>query len=198
MVASKQRGELYSLNFFKISILTISLFLFVLPALADNVAKDREEIRQKTTETLNRLYKLQPKAKQAVNSGYGYAVFSNFGMKIFLAGGGRGKGEAINNKTGIHTYMKMLEVQAGLGIGIKRFQVVFVFENKKVFDEFINSGWEFGGQSTVAAKLDDDGGAFTGAATASPGVWIYQLTEDGLALEVTVKGTKYMKDDKLN
>jgi len=186
------------LNFVKISIIPICLFLLALPALADNVAKEREEIRQKTTETLNRLYKLQPKAKQAINSGYGYAVFSNFGMKIFLAGGGKGKGGAINNNTGKHTYMKMLEVQAGLGIGIKRFQVVFVFENKKVFDEFINSGWEFGGQSTVAAKLDDDGGAFTGAATVSPGVWIYQLTEDGLALEVTIKGTKYMKDDKLN
>ena len=50
----------------------------------------------------------------------------------------------------------------------------------------------------MAAKLDDDGGAFTGAATVSPSVWIYQLTDDGLALEITVKGTKYMKDDDLN
>ena len=48
----------------------------------------------------------------------------------------------------------------------------------------------------MAAKFDD--GAFTGAAIVSPGIWIYQLTEDGLALEVTVKGTKYMKDDDLN
>jgi hypothetical protein len=47
-------------------------------------------------------------------------------------------------------------------------------------------------------KTDDEGGAFTGAATLSPGVWIYQLTEDGLALELTVKGTKYMKDNDLN
>ncbi|MEM7009658.1 MAG: YSC84-related protein, partial [Thermodesulfobacteriota bacterium] len=165
---------------------------------AKDVAKERKEINDKTTETLKRLYKLQPESKQAISGSYGYAVFSNFGMKIFVAGGGKGKGEAINNTSGKHTYMKMLEVQAGLGIGIKRFQVVFVFENKSVFDQFINSGWEFGGQSTVAAKLDDDGGAFTGAAIVSPGVWIYQLTEDGLALEVTVKGTKYMKDDDLN
>jgi lipid-binding SYLF domain-containing protein len=76
--------------------------------------------------------------------------------------------------------------------------VVFVFESKKVFNDFINSGWEFGGQSTAAAKLDDEGVAFAGAVTVSPGVWIYQLTEDGLALEITVKGTKYMKDDNLN
>ena len=182
----------------KIAFIPLLSLLFVAQVLADDVEKERKEIRDKTAETLNRLYSLQPKAKQVIKNSYGYAVFSNFGMKILVAGGGKGKGEAINTNTGKETFMKMLEVQAGLGVGIKRFQVVFVFENKQVFDEFINSGWEFGGQSTVAAKLDDDGGAFTGAATVSPGVWIYQLTEDGLALEVTVKGTKYMKDDDLN
>jgi len=31
-----------------------------------------------------------------------------------------------------------------------------------------------------------------------PGVWLGQLTEDGLALELTVKGTKYYKDDELD
>ena len=186
------------INIHRVVFIALITFLFITPAVAENVAKERKEINDKTAETLSRLYSLQPKAKQVVRNSYGYAVFSNFGMKIFVAGGGKGKGEAINNKTGKNTYMKMLEVQAGLGIGIKRFQVIFVFENKSVFDQFINSGWEFGGQSTVAAKLDDDGGAFTGAAVVSPGVWIYQLTEDGLALEVTVKGTKYMKDDDLN
>jgi hypothetical protein len=30
------------------------------------------------------------------------------------------------------------------------------------------------------------------------GITIYQLTESGLALQATVKGTKYWKDDALN
>jgi len=119
-------------------------------------------------------------------------------MKILIAGGAKGKGEAINNKNGKETFMKMLEIQAGLGMGIKKFRVVFIFENQSVFNQFVNSGWVLGGQSTAAAKLDDEGGAFTGALSISPGVWVYQLTEDGLALELTVKGTKYMKDDDLN
>ena len=92
----------------------------------------------------------------------------------------------------------MLEIQAGLGMGIKKFRVVFVFENTSVFNEFVNSGWEFGGQSTAAAKLDDTGASLSGAISISPGVWMYQLTDDGLALELTMKGTKYMKDDDLN
>ena len=32
----------------------------------------------------------------------------------------------------------------------------------------------------------------------SPGVWVYQLTDDGLAAELTAKGTKYYKDGDLN
>jgi hypothetical protein len=31
-----------------------------------------------------------------------------------------------------------------------------------------------------------------------PGVYLYQITDDGLALELTAKGTKYYKDDDLN
>jgi len=178
----------------------ILLFMSVLAVSADEgkKTKERDEVRAKSAETLTRLYEVQPKAKEAVENAYGYAVFSNFGMKIFVAGGGKGKGIAINNETGKETFMRMLEVQAGLGMGIKKFRVIFVFETGSVFNNFINSGWEFGGQSTAAAKLGDEGGAFTGALTVSPGVWIYQLTDDGLALELTVKGTKYMKDDKLN
>ena len=64
--------------------------------------------------------------------------------------------------------------------------------------EFFNSGWEFGGQTSAAAKAGDEGGAFSGAMSVSPGIWLYQLTDDGLALELTGKGTKYYKDDDLN
>ena len=40
--------------------------------------------------------------------------------------------------------------------------------------------------------------ALQGALAVAPGVWMYQLTDKGLALEATVKGTKYWKDSDLN
>ena len=160
--------------------------------------KERAEVRKMAKDTLARLYKVQPGAKRAVEGGAGYAVFSNFGMKIGFAGGGSGKGVAYNNKTKKDTFMKMLEVQAGLGMGIKKFRLVWVFENTKDLDSFINAGWELGAQATAAAKAGEQGGSFAGAMAVSPGVWLYQLTDDGLALELTAKGTKYYKDDKLN
>ena len=120
------------------------------------------------------------------------------GVKILFAGSGKGKGIAVDNKTKKETFMKMIELQAGLGIGVKKFNVVFVFDNAKVLNSFINSGWEFGGQATASAKTQDKGGAMAGAASVSDGVWMYQMTEKGLAAEITAKSTKYYKDDDLN
>lgn len=161
--------------------------------------KERAAIRKMSQETLARLYKAEPSAKAAVEKAYGYAVFSNTGIKILLAGSGKGKGLAISNMDKAETFMKMLEIQAGLGMGVKKFRVVFVFDNQKAFEGFVNSGWEFGGQTSAAAKTNPDkGGSMQGAASVSEGVWMYQLTDKGLALELTGKGTKYSKDDDLN
>jgi len=170
----------------------------LLAASKEEITQKKADIRKMKNDTLERLYKAQPSAKQAVSKAAGYAVFSNFGMKIFFAGGGSGKGLAVDNNTKKETFMKMVELQAGLGLGIKKFRLVWVFENQSVLNSFINSGWEFGGQATAAAQASGQGGAFAGAMSISPGVWLYQLTDDGLALELTAKGTKYYKDGDLN
>jgi lipid-binding SYLF domain-containing protein len=164
----------------------------------EEIKQEQADIRKMVNETLNRLYKIQPGAKSAIAKSAGYAVFNNFGMKIFVAGGGSGKGILFDKKNDKEVYMKMIEAQAGLGMGVKKFSVVFVFDKQSNVDSFVNSGWEFGGQATAAAKMGEEGGAFAGAMSVSPGVWMYQLTDDGLAVELTGKGTKYYKDDDLN
>ncbi len=160
--------------------------------------KERSDIRKMATETLNKLYAVQPKARKAVAASAGYAVFSNFGMKILVAGSGKGEGLAVNSKTKAETFMKMIEVQAGLGIGAKKFRVVFIFDTESALNGFVNSGWELGGQATAAAKAGEKGGDLAGAMSVSPGIWMYQLTDKGLAAELTAKGTKYSKDNDLN
>lgn len=178
-----------------------SLMIAVAPLLAvtnKQIEQQKTDIKKVANDTLERLYKMHPSTREAIRKAAGYAVFNNFGLKILFAGGGTGKGLAVDNQTKKQTYMKMVEVQAGLGMGIKKFRLVWVFEYKSDFDRFISSGWEFGGQATVAAQASGEGGAFAGALSVSPGVWLYQLTDDGLALELTAKGTKYYKDDKLN
>jgi lipid-binding SYLF domain-containing protein len=160
--------------------------------------EQREDIREAASKTLVTLYESQPHAKTAVKNAAGYAVFNNFGMKIFFAGGGKGLGIAVDKSTGKETFMKMVEIQAGLGIGVKKFSVVFVFDNRTVLNQFIESGWQLGGQGTAAVKLGEEGGDLAGAMSVSPGVWLYQLTDEGVALELTGKGTKYYRDNDLN
>ncbi len=167
-------------------------------ALGASKADEQAEVRKAAQDALAAVYKVQPSARKAVEAAAGYAAFSNFGMKIFIAGGGSGKGMAVNNKTKAATYMKMAEIQAGLGFGVKKFQLVWVFETDSAFNNFVNSGWEFGAQATAAAKAGDKGAAYQGAVAVAPGVWLFQLTEGGLALELTAKGTKYYKDNDLN
>jgi len=159
----------------------------------------RQDVRDVARNTLERLYKTQPHAKDAVERSAGYAVFSNFGMKILVAGGGSGSGLAVNTKTKEETFMKMLEVQAGLGFGVKKFRLVWVFEKQSDFNAFVNSGWEIGAQATATAQAAGKGAdLYAGAVSIKPGVWVYQLTDEGVAAELTAKGTKYSKDEALN
>ena len=180
--------------------LAVAATTFAPAAFAKEASKQdkQAEVRKMAQDTLSRLYQLQPGARTAVQNAAGYAVFSNFGMKIFFAGGGTGAGLAVDNQAKTETFMKMVEVQAGLGLGVKKFRLIWIFENASDLNAFVNSGWELGAQTTAAAKTGQKGEAFAGAMSIKPGVWVYQITDDGLALELTAKGTKYYKDGDLN
>jgi hypothetical protein len=45
-----------------------------------------------------------------------------------------------------------------------------------------------GDQKSAAAKTGNPGAAFAGAMSVATGIWLYQLTDDGLALELIAKG----------
>jgi len=186
-----------SISFATFSVV-LAISTFALAADKAEVDKERQEIRQRSSQILSQLYKAEPKAKANIQKAAGYATFSNFGMKILVAGSGTGKGVAVNAKTKKETFMKMFEVQAGLGFGVKKFSLVWVFATPDALKTFIDSGWELGGQGSAAVKAGEKGAAFQDALAVGPGIWLYQLTDKGVALELTAKGTKYYKDDDLN
>lgn len=184
----------------KLLLIVLALCFSTLSLQVQAQSKDqqRSEIRTASQGVLNKLYKVQPASRGAVANAAGYGVFSNFGMKLFVAGTGTGSGIVVDNATRKETFMKMAEVQAGLGFGVKKFQVVFVFDNPAAMKNFVNSGWEFGAQATAAASDGKSGKAYQGAASVAPGVWMYQLTDKGVAAEITAKGTRYYRNDELN
>lgn len=165
----------------------------VSPSAAD-VAKEREQVRKEVRDSLARLYQIVPGARKAVEQAAGYAVFSTFGVKVLVAGGTSGKGLAFEQRTRHETFMRMVQVQGGLGFGINQNRLIFVFSTPEALKNFINQGWEFGAQANVSAMAQGEGGMFTGAAAISPGVYLYQITENGLSATLTVAGTKFFKD----
>jgi lipid-binding SYLF domain-containing protein len=160
-------------------------------------AEKRQAVLSMKNNVLADLYKVRPEAKARIAEAPGYAVFSDANINIILASFGGGYGVVHDNKTGNNTYMKMGEVGIGLGLGLKDFRAVFIFHDRATLKRFVDSGWEFGGHADAAAKAGEQGGA-VGGEVLLDGITIYQLTKSGLALQATVKGTKYWKDDELN
>ena len=164
----------------------------------DDNEKKREKSRKMAAQTLQDLYRLQPTVQAAIQKSAGYAVFNNMGTNLLLLSTARGSGIAVNTQSKQETFMKMVSAGAGLGVGVKDYRVIFVFENDQALTQFLDSGWSASAQTDAAAKAGKSGGACSGAVEVAPGVWVYQITKNGLALQLTLQGTKYYKDDDLN
>jgi len=188
--------------FVRLSILIVALGMLPsclpLNANAHSAAAKREAVLKMRSDTLAQLYRDHPAARADIRSAAGYAVFSDVGVNLILLSAGGGTGVAHDNRTGRNIYMKMVSGGVGLGLGVKDFRGVFVFHTESAFKQFVDSGWEATAQADVAAKSDDKGKAVAGAITVAPDVDLYQITENGLALQATIQGTKYYRDDALN
>lgn len=176
----------------------LAIFLCASLSHAESVVEKRKAINTDSQETLTMLYKAYPSSKNDIKQAYGYATFSNVGINLIFLSAEGGSGVAVNNKTQKKTYMKMASGGIGIGLGVKDFRAIFVFDTKEVLDMFVNSGWEANAQADAAAKSDSKGGSLEGAITVQPGMRLYKLTKNGLALQATIQGTKYWKDDDLN
>ena len=183
-------------------IISIAMIFFVLSTACTNTTgktpiEKRQAIIDMRNQVLSDLYKVKPDVKAQINSAEGYAVFSNANINLIFASIGGGHGIVRDNKSGTNTFMKMGEAGVGLGIGAKDFRVIFVFHSRDALDQFVDTGWAFGVHADAAAKASEKGGAVGGEATFD-NITVYQLTESGLALQATVKGTKFWQDSELN
>ncbi len=180
--------------------LTLSLLILgAASAFAKTLDEERAELEEKREWTLEKLYEEVPSAQYAVENSYGYAVLNNTGVKVLLFGSAHGRGTAVNNETGEEVFLRMQEGQVGLGIGAKEYALIFIFETPEAWESFVrSSGWKASGAATAAANDGVNGGSLEGAALAADGIWVYQLTTKGLALELSIKGTRIYPDKKLN
>jgi len=160
---------------------------------------------------------LEAKIKKAA----GYGTFSTVNVNLLLLASNNGYGIVVDNKSKKETFMRVASLGGGLGAGIRDMRALFIFNDAKAMERFVEQGWQFGGQADATAKSGQKGlavgeGVQVNPDTKQPGasvgrtaglgevvpvaapIEIYQVTEAGIALQATVSGTKYWKDADLN
>ena len=78
------------------------------------------------------------------------------------------------------------------------YALIFAFIDRTAWNKFTSSEWSYGGQVDAAVNDGVNGGSFEGAVQAAPGIFVYQMTTKGLTVELSLKGTNYYRDKKLN
>ena len=164
----------------------------------EKIRKQRAEINELSTKALQNLYAKVPSAQRVINNCYAYATLSNTGIKLGITGDAHGRGLAVNNVTGEKFYMRMKEMNVGFGLGAKEYDLIFVISDEEAWNSFISGKIKFGGSTEASASDGQAGGSIEGATIAARGIWVYQMTKKGVALEATIKGTNIYKDKKLN
>ena len=164
----------------------------------------REKIDAAAKDALNVVLTNRAKAKQLYDKAYGYAVFDNLKISLIISGGG-GRGVAVDKSSGKRTYMNMGTGGLNIGLGAQKYQVVFLFEDKATFDDFVNKGWQAeANANAVAGNKGLNAESSAGAAGANVeavfenGMALYQITDAGLMLQADIAGTKFWKNKKLN
>lgn len=161
-------------------------------------AEQRRQIDELSRKTLDKLYAKYPHAERVINECYAWATLSNTGVKVLFFGSGHGRGLAVNNETGERVYLHMEEVSAGLGVGAREYDLIFLINTPDAWDDFISGKTRFGASAEASADDGVSGGTIEGAEYVAPGVWAFQMTTKGLALEAMLEGIKIHKDKNLN
>lgn len=177
--------------------LLTSLLLGACMSSGGSVAQRRQSVQNMRDQVLNELYQEKPDVRAQIQSAPGYAVFSNANVNIIFASIGGGYGILHDRSTGRDTYLKMGELGVGLGIGAKDFRAVLVFHTRDAVQRFQDYGMSVGAGADAAAVTSDQGGAVGGELNFD-NITVYQMTESGLALQATLKGTRYWPDPALN
>lgn len=181
---------------------TVLLCMFtVTTAFAAKVSPEeqRKQVDELSVKTLNKLYSKRPDARRIIEEEcYAWATLSSTSIKGLILGSSHGRGIAYNNQTGERFYMRMKEISAGIGLGAKEYNLVFIIKNRDAWDNFISGKIRFASSAEATANDGVSGGSFEDASYVAPGVWVYQMTTKGLTLEATLKGMKVYKDRKLN
>lgn len=183
---------------------TVGAVLFLLivacvgcASLGKTPADKRQAVLEMRDQTLARLYREKPGARERIAEAAGWGVFDAASQNLILLQTGGGYG-VLTSASGETTFMKVGGAGVGFGIGLKDYREVIIFRNRSDFEKFRDSGWEASGQAEATAQAGSQGGSAAGKQSIDMDVMTYQMMESGIALQATVGASKYWKWSELN
>lgn len=141
------------------------------------------------------------------NNNYGYAVFPTIGKGGFIIGGSYGEGR-VYQKEIVTGNVTLIKGSIGFQFGGQAFSQIIFFQDKRAYDEFTSSGFEFDGSASAVAvtagaqaQTGTQGG--TAGANAGPatgvqaeigyfkGMAIFLQAKGGFMIEAAIGGQKF-------
>jgi len=175
-------------SFFKtISILTITMFLFVAAVGQNN--KEKGEIA-KAQETKEYFLEQDPDINDFFESSYGYVIFPAIGKGAVGVGGAHGNGIMFKGGEPIGK-ASMTQATIGFQLGGQSFMEVIFFEDQRAWDNFIEGKTKLGAQASGVVLKQ---GASATAAY-NDGVAVFTAIKGGLMAEASVGGQKFNYKD---
>lgn len=148
--------------------------------------------------TLRELIAGQPNVLQEVRQSAGYVVMSNQLVKVPILGGGSGFGVAVNNVTGEKTFLQMTRLDIGGGLGIRNVRPTIIFQESRLFKQFIDGQWSFDIGLEASAKVGEAGIAAESEGAENAGFKLYQLTDGGISATFTANLTRVSPVELVN
>lgn len=140
------------------------------------------------TETLAQLMKEQPGTEQELAQSVGYAVIEKRVVKVPVIGAGGGAGVVVEKASGKKSYLRVPELQFGLGWGGRSEKVILIFQDIEKLRSLAGGMWKAGVAAEAAAKAGDIGAAGGGGTgdLMKKGFTTYVLTDAGVSLTATI------------
>jgi lipid-binding SYLF domain-containing protein len=191
MTVDRSMGEGRPFSFFALVVL-FAMLLMTITACAGGLVGSTEKklayFESLEKETLAQLVKEQPGTEQELAQSVGYAVFEKKVVKVPVVGAGGGAGVVVEKANGKKTYLRVPELQLGLGWGGRAEKVILIFQDLEKLRDLAGGKWKAGIAAEAAAKAGDVGAAGGGSTgdLMKKGFTIYVLTDAGVSATATI------------
>ncbi|HEX6727225.1 MAG TPA: hypothetical protein VF078_07715 [Nitrospira sp.] len=139
-------------------------------------------------DTLARLIKEQPQTKQELAESVGFLVAEQDIVKIPTVGWGSGVGVAVEKANAKRTYLRIPQLQFGMGWGGRVEKVVMIFQDRDKLRDLADGKWHAGIGAEAAAKVSNVGiaGSGTSSDLLRNGYSAYVPTDTGISGTATI------------